>query len=755
MSNYRFPFLSDTAYIRPDKTKPEYQGLPEKYFSDFAKWALFNASTTVHQNWLRNTERNKRFYKGDQWHLQEDIENFLQDDSGKERNRIQVVFNQIRPMVEQYRGNAIRLAVNARAKSISNDVKNRRELELKKKLLKTRVAEEFPALGGVLKQKDRSIGDTEEETETIFENTYVDKYVKNLNRLIEYVGELNDMNEMQLNVAQNLVFSGVGTIEETEYNGHLRKEVVQPEEFFWDRNARRYDLQDAAYQGRVMQMNLSVIAEKWNKLSADDLAALERYLSNESGLSSNNYTSNTPGGTTGSSIPVYKTFWLDITEKNYGYVMDDYGQPFLAVINEEEEFANGKVYTEADLISPPESPRNKRLFKNGKKMTKLTVEILRYCIFTPGEAVSYYRTDLNGKKPVDIVYEYGNYEYQETQWTDLSRALYPFKNYCWAYVDGEVFSPIDDVIHPQRFLNRIMSAVEGQINQSGGSNFAYDPDGLDGDYNEDDLKRDVKNGNPIKMRTRGKGMPNTIMPYDNTPKAGTYNLFGLIPAIKQSMQDVTGINEGLKGESTGSDQLVGVTELLIQRGSLMQEPFYNAMAKIFVQSHQYTATVGKKIYIDNQRELNIIVGDDMEVFKLSEDMRNEDFRVFIKRDVSNDSLRQQADAALLTLLQAGIINKEFFASMFQRSTMDDIAVKLRETTKKEMLAAQMQAKEESAAMQQQVAAQEQATNQAMAQAQQIDLDEKILANSVNERDKEHELEKIAVKGLMDAQMKNK
>lgn len=754
MNNFQFPFLSDTAYIRPDKNNLNYKGLPEKYFSDFAKWALFNVSTTTHIEWLRNTERNKRFYKGDQWYLQEDVENFLSDETGAVRNRIQVVFNQIRPMVEQYRGNAIRLAVNARAKSISNDVKNRREFELKKKLLKTRVTEEFPELGGVLKAKDKSIGDNEQETEVIFENTYVDKYVKNLNRLLEYVSEINDMQEMQLNVAQNLVFSGVGTIEEIEYNGHLRKEVVQTEEFFWDRNARRYDLQDAAYQGRVVHMNLSVITEKWNTLPVDDVKALERYLSTESGLSSS-YGSSTKRGNTGSSIPVYKVFWLDTTEKTFGYVMDDYGQPFLATINEEEKFADGKIYTEKDLISPPESPRNKRLFKNGKKTTKLTVEILRYCIFTPGEIVSYYRDEMTGKKAVDIVYEYGDYEYQETKWTDLSRAAYPFKSYCWAYVDGEVFSPIDDVINPQRFINRIMSAVEGQINQSGGASFAYDPDGLDGDYTEDDLKRDAKNGNPIRMRTRGKGMPNTIMPYDNTAKPGTYNLFGIVPAIKQAMQDVTGINEGLRGESTGSDQLVGVTELLIQRGSLMQEPFYNAMAKIFVQSHQYTATVGKKIYIDNQWELNVIVGDDMEVFKLSEDMRNEDFRVFIKRDISNDSLRQQADAALLTLLQGGIIDKTFFASMFQRSTMDDIAVKLRETTKKEVLAAQMQAKEQQAAMQQQVAQQEQATNQAMAQAQQMDLDEKVLSNAVDERNKEHELEKIAVKGLMDAQMKNK
>lgn len=752
MAQQEFPFITETNYIRPNKYDEQYKGLPEQYFSDMAKWALFNASTTTHKKWLENTERNKRFYKGDQWYFTEDNQVFLQDDTGKANSRIQVVLNQIRPMVEQYRGNAIRLAVNARAKSISNDVKNRREFALGKQLLKTRVTEEFPDLGNVLRMKDPSIGEDEAETTSIFENTYVDKFVKNLNRLIEYCSEMNDMTEKQLLIAQNLVFSGVGTIEEIIHNGNLKKEVVQSDEFFWDRNARRYDLQDAAYQGRVVNMNLSVILERWNKLTTDEIKAMESYLTNESNIST---TYTTENGNISSSIIVCKVFWLDNMEKEYGYVMDEYGEPFLAVLNEEDKYSNGKIYTEKDLITPPDTVQNRRLFKGGKKQTKMTVEVLRYCIFTPGDIIGYYKpNDKGGKKAIDIVYEYGDYEYQETQWIDLSVASYPFKSYCWAYVDGEVFSPIDDVINPQRFVNRILSAVEGQINQSGGSNFAFDPDGLDGDYTEEDLRSDAKNGNPIRMRTRGKGMPNTIMPYDNTVKAGTYNLFSLIPSIKEAVKDVTGINEGMQGESTGSDQLVGVTELMIQRGSLMQEPFYNAMARIFVQSHQYTATVGKKVYIDNQRELNIIVGEDMDVFTLSEDMRNEDFRVFIKRDISMDALRQQADAALLTLLQAQIIDKKFFASLFQRSTMDDIAVKLRETANKEELAARMAAKEQAAAQQQALAEAGAQNNQMLIASKEKEQEDRILANAVDERNKQHELEKIAVEGIVQKELKN-
>ena len=42
----------------------------------------------------------------------------------------------------------------------------------------------------------------------------------------------------------------------------------------------------------------------------------------------------------------------------------------------------------------------------------------------------------------------------------------------------------------------------------------------------------------------------------------------------------------------------------------MQEPFYNALAQIFLQAHQHTATIGKRIYLDNQMEMAMAVGDD-------------------------------------------------------------------------------------------------------------------------------------------------
>jgi len=750
MSSLLFPFLEGSAYIKPDKfNKTLYPTANEQYHLDFAKWALFNAHESKHTLWLENIARNKRFYKGDQWREKEDIDSFLRDDTGNSRNRIKIILNQIRPMVEQYRGNAIRLSIGAKAKAVSKGAKVRREEALKELLLMTDVANEFPNLGESMRIHNPEIGADQNETTDIFNNTYVDKYVKNINRLIEFSSEYNDMEEFQVAIAESMAFAGIGVIEEYRHGEHLRKEVVEAEEFFFDRNAKRKDLQDAAYMGRVHPMIAPDIYERWQGVETNERKAIESYLSANSNVT-NVYGTSSTNSNTGNSVPVYKTFFMDNVDKTAGYVEDEFGQPYLVYLGEEDKFSNGKVWKEQDLIDPPENDRNKKLFK-GKKKRKVVVGILRYCIFIPGEAINYNiaETGNNDPKYRDIILEWGAYDYQETNWMDLSRNRYPLKAYCWAYIDGEVLSPIDDVINPQRFMNRIMSAVEGQINNSGGAGLVYDKDMLDDSDDEAEILSNAYAGKPISIRTRGKGIPNTVGTYDNTVKGGTYQMFGLLPTIQQLMQTITGINEGLKGESTGSDQLVGVTQLMIQRGSLMQEPFYNAIARVFVQSHQATATFGKKIYMDNQRELNIIIGSEgVEVFKISKGMENEDFRVFITRSTSPEEDRQQADGTLFALLQAQLIDVKFYADLVGRSSIEEIHAKLREEVNKRLLA-QKKAEEEQATASQIAGAQAQEQDAQAIQAAEVKEVENLeLTAAMDERDKQHDLEKEALKGAV-------
>jgi hypothetical protein len=691
--------MSLTISSKPNKpNRLDSQKYPNKdtnkdFHLDYAKFAVSSSDNSMRSKWIARTKINKDFYKGDQWSYQEDIETFLNDGTGQVRNRIKIYHNLIRPMVEQYRGNASILKINATARSISKMSMNRRDLALSEKIFKTRVANEFPGLGAIMRKNEAgAIGENIQETTQIFENLYVDMYVNQMNSLLKYTQHLNEFEEMQMPLALNLSLSGLVAIEAFEHGGHLRFEVIESEQTFWDSDARKSDLTDAAFCGYWKPLDVSSILESYQP-SVEDALLLETFVSTAG--NTEEFTNGEGTSYKATRLPVYKVFWKDIEREEYGYVMDEQGYPYLTQINVIHEGEEAPKYTDADLIDPPNNFKNKKWFK-GKKKKYLYFDTLRSCTFIPGEAVASLvnKDKVDDRKNFDIVLDFGKEFYQEIENLDISNVKFPIKFQTWGYIDGEVFSPVDDAINPQRFVNRVLSATEQLINNSGGSGVIIDEDAMDPN-SKSDIYHDIKEGKTVTIRTRGKGIPNTVGSYDNTPKQGVYSMFGIIPTLKQMVQDTTGVNEALRGESTGSDQLVGVTQLLIQRGSLMQEPFYSAITNVFIQCYQHAATVGKRIYIDNERELAIIAGDEgVEIIMLSKDLRNEDFRVFITRENDDAILKSQANQMLDVFMDRQLIDDKVYANLYNRSTPDDVTMALRSQAGLRIEAARRAAKEQ-------------------------------------------------------------
>jgi hypothetical protein len=283
----------------------------------------------------------------------------------------------------------------------------------------------------------------------------------------------------------------------------------------------------------------------------------------------------------------------------------------------------------------------------------------------------------------------------------------------------------------------MMSVAENQISNSRGSGTViYKSMVLD----EDEVLQNMNQSKPIFIEANGRGIQNAVGAYDATVGKGTMVMFNIIEAMRGSMQQITGVNEALKGESTGSDQLVGVTELLIQRGSLMQEPFYNAIIKIFEQSYASIATIGKRIYCDSERNLAIAVGDEgVEIIKITKEMKMETFRVFIKRENSDEMLVNAGNQMLNLFLQMQLVDQKQFADLYGRSTPDEIANAIRANAKQKEELARMQQKQQ--AKQEQALAgqveQEQAQQQYMAEEGQARADVMDIENKKHEIKKEH------------------
>lgn len=735
-------FLVATGQDRPSIMEGKKD---DNYHLKFARYCVGQANNQYQTTFIENTYRNKNFYKGNQWVRDEDLESFFKDDSNQERNRIKIVKNMIRPMVEQYRGNAIRMTLNYRVKSISPQAINRREEQLSKMLFISKIANQPGNPFGEGLRKANAIGKDEPSTTAIFDNLYQDAYVRKMNYLLKFVSERCQFEDKQVVVAENLALSGLAVIKNYEYAGHQEFKVVPSENFFFDRSAKEYDLTDGEFMGEVLYLSPSEIFEMYPDISQENKDAIDKYANQfrnntvDSFVSGNTGSNATNRNAMAGKVPVYITYWRDGEQYEYGYVKDEFGYDYLTKINFVHEGEEKPRYTDADLIQS-NSERAKRVL-NGKLKRKRWVDTLRTCHFIPSEIMG---SPTGVEKAPDIILDWGLAPYQETEMLEENSVKFPYKCYCWGYIDGEIFSPVDDAISPQRFINRVLSVAENQINNSRGSGTIYDKSILDPDGGEDEFNRNMNQSKPIGVWARGKGLQNVVGTYDGTIKNGTLVMFQLADMMKGYMQDVTGVNEALKGESTGSDQLVGVTQLMIQRGSLMQEPFYNAISKIFKQCAQAVCTTGKRIYADNERNLAIAAGDEgSKIIRITRDMKLEDFRCFIKRENSDEILVNAGNQLLFQLKEFGLIDDKRFANLYGRSTPDEIGTAIREVVKEKEELQRMQSEkmeQENQQMQQQ--------EENMASQRDYMLSEAQAREDVKELDnREHDMKKEHLKAL--------
>lgn len=646
------------------------------YHARYARFCVYNANNSKHQEFLAKINVNKQFYVGNQWIDEEDLEEFLKDDTGEFRNRLRIVNNVIRPMVEQYRGNAIRMEYNARLKSFSKRAINRREQSLAEMLLHFDSSQKVPSLKPMLKRR-YGVGDSVEETVQIFENTYVDQYIETMNDLITHVALINDFDSIKFESAIPLALNGMCITKYFEYAGNMRFDQVLPEHFFWDRSAKKYDLSDSGYMGETLPMEVTDVLEQFPNIQPEEQKAIEDWsVHNMSNVGAKLTAAHETSAT---KVPTFMTYWKDTEKVEYGYVMDEFGYPYLTKINFTYPGEDQPRYTDKDLILV--DPGKQKRVLNGKIKKSIYVDVIRYCHFIPVEIVGNNST----KVQKDIVLDHGVLIYQDTDNIDFHSAKFPYCIYTWAYLDGQVISPIDDAIDPQRLINRILSVTENQINNSRGAGTIIDSTMFENKDAQAEAVKAMNQSRPVFVEGRGKGMQNMVSSYDGTVRQGTQVLFNVIETLQSYTSRMTGVNEALQGQQGSPDQLVGTTAMMIQRGSLIQEPFYNAMSEMMKRCYQAIATFGKNLYADNERELAVAVGDaGARIIMISKDMKAEDFRTFVVREKTDESLINAGNAMLMQFMQFGLIDDLRAADLINRATPDQVSMAVRQYAKEKI-----------------------------------------------------------------------
>lgn len=717
-----FPVYQD---IRPNRLEGKKD---EKYHLDYGRWCIGSIYDHSYRLFIDKTLINWSFFKGGdgQWIFDEDLEAFFTDESGDHKNRLKMVDNVIKPTVLQYIGNAVRMNYNAEAKATSDFAINKRDKELKKLKFYESAGKAIPELDSVIRDRI-PLGDTPIETEEIFENMWVDEHEKDINNLLKYITKDIDIEEIKVNITRNLAISGMGIYKGFEQNGKYLGDHIDPLFFIWDTSARKSDLSDSEYMGEWYYMDVPSLFEKFQDISILSRRAIENW-SRNLGTNGVNKMVQRFYRVSNSKIPVYEVYWKDIEEQEFGWVLDQFDYPYFTRINDEDS-----EYTDKDLITPPTGAHEGIL--KGKKKAKIYVDILRYCIFIPKEEI--------GTESEDIVLEHGILKYQQKDNLDPSSVSYPYKVYTWAYDKGEVLSPIDDMISPQRFMNRVKSVIESQINNIKGSGPIISKDAVDARDGEEGVVRAVNKSKPIFVDTSRTGsVQNSVGSYGGPIGSGLSELFNVTKEIQQSIQNTTGVNEAMTGTSGGRDALVGVLQSQVEQGSLIQEPFYWALTSILKQACQHMVSVGKRIYAENPRRLAIMTGDKgMEAIRVTKDDLLEDHKIFIERTEGEATAIERGNQTLYQLYQTQLIDNFTFANCYNRSTVDEVAVALRSYQKGVSQAQNEMDKINAERNQQQQQAEAQAQAQEMAMIQQ-QMEREDNKDAIN---KEHEVNQIMLK----------
>jgi hypothetical protein len=718
-------YIFSTGRVRPNKLESKKD---KSYHQEYAKFCLSSMNSYLYRRYINKCLINWSFFKGQdgQWIFDEDVESFFLDESGDVRNRLKWTKNVIKPMVQQYIGNAIRLSYDAKATCISDFVINKREEELKKLKAWQKVSEILPFFKDVIKD-NIPIEDTELETEELFYNNWVEDYEKDINNLVEFISTEVNIDELKVQITRNLALCGLGIYKGYEANDIYMADAINPIFYIWDMSARKPDLSDSEYMGEWYYMDSPSIFERYQNLTGEERAAIENY----GNTKANNGIHKVINGIytqAGGKVPVYEVYWKDVETRDYGWVADEYGYPYYTMVNHPDS-----KYTDKDLIKPPTDKHQESM--GDKKKHRIYVDVLRYCTLIPQEEL--------GVSGGDIVLDYGIAPYQEKNLYDPSSVKFPYKCYTWVYDRGEILTPLDDVIDPQRFLNRTLSVVESQMSNMRGSGTVISKSAVDDRDGEADIMRNINSSKPIFVDTDRVGsVQNAIGTYGSNLGNGALQLFQVIQTVQQSIQDVTGVNEAMTGTQGGSDVLVGVVEAQIQRGSLVQEPFYWALTSVLKQAYEHMATVGKAVYHDNPRRLAMMVGDKgLQHITISEDHLMQDYRIFIKRAESAEQGATAANQLLFTLLQAGMIDQITFANLFNRATPELVASSLRQYHRDKALVQSKSDQAASEGMMQGRAQQADVIQQGMQAQQEQEGKQMDIMNITHEQ----ELEKIALK----------
>lgn len=668
----------------------------EDYHRRMARFILANQSCTTMNDVSYRRFINEYFFKGKQWIMEEDLDAFLLDDNNGVRNRVKFVKNIVKPYATYLIGQTIRTDYSFDVTSISTLATKRKNKELSLIKAAARVHDNMSSEEGkaVVKGLFPQVRENEEETVKSFENLYVDRKAFNMRRFVEFVSTVeNDFEDIKNSIASSLVFSGMAIVKEEERNGRQYFSTIDVDNFNFDETATKPDLSDASFMYDYEVVSKVDVYEKYD-VSQNNRLKIESYSSasfNSGGESSPRHAFGRQhifGRENSDKVVIYRVRWRDIEEEEFVAALDENGNPILLKKKVNEEQFKYQLIDEADLESYTQK-WIKRFIKKKSNTVKIQSDSIRFIEFIPGMYSS------SGSDSDDIVLDFGIDSYSMSDSFSRRDVDFPYKIATYFYIGGDILSPIEELISPQRFINRTMSVMESQVANSGGANVFIDKDSVDSDIS--DISSDMNKGKPISLFA-GRNLNNSVIPYDNTVKAGTFDLVNVIKAIDSMAKDMVG-GEAISGNGGAYRVSVGALRQNLNQGTIIQEPFFYSIYKCIEKCYKSILNRGRKIYAENSSKIAMIIDGDVMEFILDEDYLIEDFAFKVDKANDSETSKNEANNTMLQLLQIQLLDQQTFSKYYGNVQMGDIPYIIRESARLKAEAARSQeqaAKEQNA-----------------------------------------------------------
>lgn len=276
----------------------------------------------------------------------------------------------------------------------------------------------------------------------------------------------------------------------------------------------------------------------------------------------------------------------------------------------------------------------------------------------------------------DLVLDYGLYPLQEYNPLDPMKTANPIKAYRYGVADGETVTPVQAMIDPNRYLIRMLSGFEGQVNVAGTKGTTLNEDYLSPSNPPAEAARRIKSGETVFTIGPGNAAQAAVGSYDASPGQGTFAMLQVIREIHEMVRITQGTPSAI--QEPKKNQTTGVTEIVTENSALMHEAIYDGYQNLQLQKWKHLATAGKEWYLEREDVLLDLIDErDYIPLLLSEEVSLERLNAKVDRDNPDQVKRQQVNLWLDALFASGAIPPELYFDLYNKSYFEEVSIALR------------------------------------------------------------------------------